>query len=238
MVGPTFPHLDAGGGCRAGRDHRWVSSAAVKATKKDGEDWIKRELSMLPAQLQRTEAWQTPSLSWTRFPQFLKVNHTNKEYASEAEQLQYLKHTHWNAGDLNGNCGSRKKKKKLKQIQDRLGCLTLVNFIATFTSEKEKQANEVPNVLASEFHAWKCSALIIQCCKTLFHWNVKFVFDLADSTAHFSVTAERNKSRQHSDKMYILCPSNRALRRLRVTHHLGNYIRICQTGWHRGRPNN
>lgn len=90
-------------------------------------------------------------------------------------------------------------------MQDRLGCLTLVNFIATFTYEKEKQANEVPNILASEFQR---SALIIQCCKTLFHWNVKLVFDLADSTAHFSVTAERerNKSGRHSDKnVYSVC---------------------------------
>lgn len=34
VVGPTFPHLDAGEGCTADRGRRWVSSAAVKATKK------------------------------------------------------------------------------------------------------------------------------------------------------------------------------------------------------------
>lgn len=111
-----------------------------------------------------------------------------------------------------GNCGSWKRLKK--KMRDRIGCLTLVHFTAAtfhiYLQKKDKQANEVPNLLASEFNTGKCSALEIQCCKTSFNWNVKFVFDLTDSTAHFSVTVERNKSWQHSDKMYIWCPSNSA----------------------------
>lgn len=52
---------------------------------------------------------------------------------------------------------------------------------------------------------------------------------------------EREKQKRTAFRqkcIFCLCPSNRAPRRPRVTHHLGNDIRICQTGWHRGRPNN
>lgn len=52
---------------------------------------------------------------------------------------------------------------------------------------------------------------------------------------------EREKQKRTAFRqkcIFCLCPSNRAPRRPRVTHHLGNDIRIRQTGWHGGRPNN